>query len=113
MTKEAPTIRIVTPEAASFMWRISDARLRQLALEGKLEHVTVKGWGRKPCRAYSFEACRKRWGDPDPDRQSLLLCLSLFQLTGRGAATWELYLPRPRIAVGDDDLAVSMPAAAD
>lgn len=111
MLKTPPIIRVVSPEAAAYLWRISDARLRRLALDGKLAHATIKGWGRKPCRCFAFDACVERWGSPDPDRLSLLLCLSLLQVTSEGAAVWELYVPRPRIAVGDDDLAVSMPAA--
>ena len=30
------------------------------------------GWGAKKCRAYSFDACVARWGDPDPDRLAML-----------------------------------------
>ena len=102
------TFKIVAPEAATYLWKISDARLRRLALDKKLPHVTVKGWGRKPCRAYSFDACAERWGEPDPDRLCLLATFHILQVTGAGGAVWELYVPRPTVLV-DGDLAVSMP----
>ena len=104
---EPTAYKIVSPEAAAYIWRISDARLRRLALDGKLKHVSVTGWG-KASRAYSFEACRERWGEPDADRLCLLSRFDLFQVTGEGGAVWELYVKRPAVVDSDGKLAVSM-----
>ena len=108
MTKTPETFRIITPHAASWLWRRSDARLRRLALDSKLPHRTLKGWGRKPSRVFSFDACVERWGEPDPDRLCLLLTVTMFQVTSKGSATWELITARPHVVGDDGVLAVDM-----
>ena len=108
MARSLQTIRVCTPAAASYLWRISDARLRRLALDGALPFRTVKGWGRKACRVYDFEACRARWGEPDPDALDLLLRLELIQIANRGGVRFELFTPRPVVVDHNGDLATSM-----
>ena len=106
--KTPPIVKVATPAAASYLWRISDSRLRRLALDGNLPFRIVTGWGRKPSRAYSYDACVERWGAPDPDRLSLLLKIELVQITGDGAATWELLVTRPVVLDQAGDLATTM-----
>ena len=106
--KKPPILKAATPAAASYLWRISDSRLRRLALDGKLPYRIVTGWGRKPSRAYSFDACVKRWGQPDPDRLCLLLKIELVQITGDGGTIWELLVTRPVVLDQAGDLATTM-----
>ena len=106
--KNPPILKAATPAAASWLWRISDSRLRRLALDGNLPYRIVTGWGRKPSRAYSFDACARRWGQPDPDRLCLLMTIELLQITGAGAATWELLVTRPVVLDQAGDLATTM-----
>ena len=106
--KKPPILKAATPAAASYLWRISDSRLRRLALDGKLPYRIVTGWGRKPSRAYDYASCCKRWGQPDPDRLCLLMTIELLQITGDGAAAWELLVPRPVITDQAGDLATTM-----
>ena len=101
-----PVAQIITPSAAAWLWPVSDARLRRLALDGDLPFVTIRGWGRKPSRAYSFAHCVGRWGDPPADRLALLLRLQLTQITGSGGRTWEVMVIRPSVLTGDGELAV-------
>ena len=99
---------LVTPSAAAYLWRISDARLRRLALDGKLPYRTLRNWGGKPSRAYDFDTCRERWGEPDADRLDLLLRLTSYQLGREDAVIWEILAPRPVVLDESGDLAFSM-----
>lgn len=70
---------------------------------------TLRGWGRRPCRVYSFDACIERWGEPDPDRLCLLLRIVLpVHARANDAACWELFTPRPLVVDEHGDLAVTM-----
>ena len=106
--KTPPTFPIVTPQAAAYLFGVSDARLGRLALDGRIPYLMVRSSGRKPCRSYSLAACAERWGEPDPDRLSLMLRLPLLQITGAGGAVFDLIMPRPVIETADGDLAISM-----
>ena len=106
--RRPPIIQIVTPAAAAYLFGVSDTRLRRLALDGRIPYLIVRTTGRKPTRAYSFAACVERWGDPDPDRLTLLLRLSLTQLSDGGAATFDLITTRPWVENADGGLATSM-----
>ena len=82
--------------------------MRRLRLDGKLATRRVEGWGGRPFRAYSFDDCRARWGEPDPDRLSVLLKVSVQQFTSDGGAIWELYAVRPMVVDEAGELAVNM-----
>lgn len=94
MSRQAPTIRLVTPAAAAYLWRISEARMRRLRLDGELRTRTVR-WGSKPFHAYEFESLRERWGEPDADRLDLSLTVKWTDATA--AVTWELIAVLPRV----------------
>ena len=89
-----PRVRLITPSAASYVWRISDARMRKLALDGDLAFRMLR-WNGKPCRAYDFDACVARWGRPDPHRITLLMTSESFQITGPTPVVYEILAPRP------------------
>ena len=81
---------------------------RRLALDGKLPFRVVRtGWGAKKCRAYSFDACVARWGDPDPDRLAMLEpgAQRVNQVDSRGGTAWKLYAPLPTIEAEDGGFA--------
>ena len=101
-------ITIVTPQAASWLWQISDARMRRLALDGKLAYRIVHGLGSKRSRAYDFAACVERWGEPDPDRLEGLLRISSLQVTAKGGAVFELLTPRPVVLDHAGDLSTDL-----
>ena len=107
MPRQAPIVKIVSPAAAAFLWQISDARLRRLALDGAMPYRRIRGWGRKGSRAYLFDACCDRWGSPDPDRLALLQTVSLLQVSGKGGVIWELTTPMPVVLDQDGDLATT------
>ena len=94
MSRQAPNIQLVTPAAAAYLWRISEARMRQLRLDGELKTRVVR-WGNKPFHAYTVESCRARWGDPDSDRLDLTLTVEWIDATA--AVTWELIAVLPRV----------------
>ena len=106
MAQKPRRIVVITPHAAAYVFRVSDARLRRLALDGKLRTRTLSGSGWKPTRVYSFDDCAKRWL-LDLDRLGLLVKLELTQI-GDGAATWQVYMARPAIVDRDGDLATTM-----
>ena len=108
MAKHAPTIQLVTPRAAAYLWRRTEARMRRLRLDGKLQTRRVEGWGSKPFLAYSFESCRARWGEPDANRLALLLKVEVLQIAGDGGAVWELIAPRPIVVDDAGNLAVTL-----
>ena len=81
--------------------------MRRLALDGKLPYRTVRGLGPKPCRAYEWDACCSRWGEPDPDRVVLLLTITAYQMSSKGAAVFEILTPRPVVLDDDGRLATS------
>ena len=70
------------PSAAAWCWRITADRMRRLALDGRLEFRVVRGVVPQASRAYTFDALVARWGDPDPDRFSMLHCFEVLHLTG-------------------------------
>ena len=107
MAREPETFRVLTPAAASYVFGVSDARLRRLALDGALPFRTLAGTGWQPCRVFRFEDCAARW-EPDLDRLGLLLKVSLLQLGRGGAMRWEVYMPRPHVVDGDGELASGM-----
>ena len=93
---------IILPSAAAWLWRISDARLRRLAIDGALPYRRVARWGAgRPARAYLFEACVARWGEPDPDKLAGLVRIEINQLSSAGPALWELLALRPLVERGD------------
>ena len=106
-TRQPYTCTIITADAAAWLWRKSPARLRQLALKGKLPHQWTVLHGHR-IRAFAIEPLAARWGAPDPDRLGLLLCHEDQNMTGRGRAIWTLYMMRPPILTADGDLAVTM-----
>ena len=99
--------RVITADAAAWLWRKSAAYLRQLALKGKLPHQWTEIHGKR-ARLFAFEPLAARFGEPDPGRLGLLLELELKQVTGKGMAVWTVYMPRPPILTADGDLAVTM-----
>ena len=105
MPRKANTAKVITPVAASWIWKISDARLRRLAIDGKLPYRTLRGWG-KPTRVYFFDACVSRWGAPDEDRLSLLMTLTSYQIRSHGATIWEILTVRPHVLDNNDELAI-------
>ena len=107
MTRVPTTAKVITPIAASWIWKISDARLRRLAIDGQLPHRTLHGWG-KPTRVYFFDACVSRWGAPDDDRLSLLMTLTAYQMRSPGSTIWEILTVRPKVLDDDGDLAIQL-----
>ena len=103
-----PTLNIVAPESAAILFGVTPAWIRRLAVTGEIPYVVLRTSGRKPCAAYSLEACAERWGAPDPDRIALMVHVPLMQTTGAGAAIFNLILPRPMLETADGDLAISM-----
>ena len=98
---------VITPHAAAYVFRISDARLRRLALDGRLRTRTLAGSGWKPCRVYDVDELSSRW-EADTDRLRLLLKVEIFQVLRTGGAVWQVYMPRPAVVDGDGELAVTM-----
>ena len=82
--------------------------MRRLALDGVLPFRTLHGWGRKASRAYLFDACRDRWGEPDADRLGMLLSIPTLQVTSAGSVIWEVMVTRPVVQDGDGEMAVTM-----
>ena len=107
MTRTPTRATLITPIAASWIWKISDARLRRLAIDGKLPHRTLRGWG-KPARVYFFDACVSRWGAPDDERLSMLMKLTSYQMRTPGATIWEILTVRPKVLDDDGDLAIQL-----
>ena len=105
MVPTPKNVILITPRAGAWLWRISATRLRQVALDGALPYRTVRNIT-TPGRAYMFDACVARWGEPDPDRLSLLLAIDVLQGTGRGAAVFTIYTPRPVVLDADGELAI-------
>ena len=109
MPRKANTVQVITPVAASWIWKISDARLRRLAIDGKLPYRTLVNWGGKPSRVYFFDACVSRWGAPDGDRLSMLLGMTAYQVRGsEGATIWEILTVVPSVLDHDGDLAIHL-----
>ena len=107
MTRTPTRVTLITPVAASWIWQISDARLRRLAIDGKLPHRTLRGWG-KPTRVYFFDACVERWGAPDDERLSMLMTVTAYQIRSPGATLWEIMTVRPTVLDDDGDLAIHL-----
>ena len=103
-----PEIKIITPAAAAWVWRCGDAKLRHLALAGKLPFRFVKLPGRARWRAYSVASLIEILGEPDPDRLGLLLRVDLLQVAGGSGAHWILFMPRPSVETEDGNLAVDL-----
>ena len=104
--KPVPVVRLVTPNVASRLFGISDARLRRLALDGKLPYRIAHGLGGRPCRAYPWAWLVERYGAPDPDTVRLLtVAIECLQI-GEGVAVWELLIAHPSIRTVDGGLAV-------
>ena len=105
--------KLVLPPAATYLWRVSDARMRQLAIDGVLGFRLVEGFGRRPTRAYLWSDLVKRWGQPDADRLDLLLKIDVLQIgelcagSQPGTAVWTIYFPRPVVIDEAGNLATS------
>ena len=108
MPRKANTVQVITPVAASWIWKISDARLRRLAIDGKLPYRTLRHWGGKPTRVYFFDACVSRWGAPDDERLSMLMTLTAYQVRSVGATIWEILTVLPTVIDDDGDLAIQL-----
>ena len=89
---------IVTPAAASWLWQISDARMRRLAIDGKLRFRIVRNIGPKPTRCYDFDALVERWGDPpDPDRIETIQRLTAYNLGKKRSTIWTILTLRVHV----------------
>ena len=96
MPRTPETHAVLTPAAAAYVFGISDARLRRLALDGRLRTRTLTGTGWKPSRVYFLDDLRARWAEV-PDRLDLLLKVSLLEIGRETGTLWEVYMPRPRV----------------
>ena len=94
-------VSLILPNAAAWVFGVSEARMRRLALDGVLPYRTVRGIGR-PCRGYLLDALHERW-EADPDRLGMLHIFDTLHVRSRGAVNCEIYAAPPRVDYHEDD----------
>ena len=104
MAKKPPRIDVITGAAASWVFGVSLAELRRVAIAGAVPVRRVKHLGPRTCNAYDLTACRQRW-PADPERLSMLARAELLQIDSRRSAIWNLYSIRPSVTDDDGNLA--------
>ena len=95
---EPKEFTIVTPAAASRLWQISDARMRRLAIDGKLPFRIVTNIGPKPTRCYDYDSLVERWGyPPDPDRMVNCQRLTAYNIGEKRGTIWTILTLRAHV----------------